>query len=434
MVRRLLILCVTVSALAAVQFPLQPSKTGRYLVDAANAPFLYQADTAWMLFQKLNEAEAEEYLRARQQQGFNAIQVQLTGFSEMTNRAGQLPFEENDFRRPNEQYFAHVDRVLENARRLNLYLAIAPLWSGCCGEGWAGKDKEGKLKPLNANGVEKAAAWGRWLGERFKKFQNIMWILGGDNDPNNARAEIRALALALKETVPHQLLTYHAASTHSSTDVWPGEVWIDVPMVYTYFRGFNKAWNKNQPDVYEVGWKEYRKSPVRPFFLGESTYEGEHADWGSALQARKQAYWALLSGAMGHAYGSPNWNFPADWRGQITRPGAESMRHLRDFFASIAWHRLVPDEQNQVATSGSGTMAANDLAVTAIEKDRSFAVTYFPTKRKITYDLTRLTPQELRVIWFDPRTGERTLEGRMGKGTKMDFEPPADGDWVLLFE
>jgi hypothetical protein len=52
---------------------------------------------------------------------------------------------------------------------------------------------------------------------------------------------------------------------------------------------YTSAWNKNQPDVYEVSHAEFAKVPVRPFVLGESTYEGEHGALGSALQARKQA-------------------------------------------------------------------------------------------------------------------------------------------------
>jgi hypothetical protein len=435
MIRSVFLLLGAAMALSAADFPVKPSKTSRYLVDARNQSFLYHADTAWMLFLKLTADEAGEYLRARQEQGFNTIQVQLTGFLGMTNRAGELPFNSaHDFAHPNEKYFSHVDAVLEKARELNLLVAIAPLWSGCCGEGWAGKEKDGKAKPLNANGVEKAAEFGRWLGQRYGKYQNITWILGGDMDPHNAREEIRALALALKQTAPHQWLTYHASSSHSSTDVWPGETWIDVPMVYTYFRGFNKAWNKNQPDVYEVSWKEYNKSPTRPFFLGESTYEGEHDDWGSPLQARKQACWALLSGAAGHAYGSPNWNFPNDWRAQIKRPGAESLKHVRAFFESIRWTKLVPDQHNKFAVKGNGEIAKNDLAVSAVANDRTFAVTYFPGKRSITFDLTQLSPDELRVIWFNPRTGQRTLEGRMGKTSAMPLQPASEGDWLLLFE
>ena len=70
-------------------FPLKVSPDRRHLVDAAGRPFLYQADTPWMLFLKRTDPEAGEYIARRRQQGFNALQVQLTGFLGMTNRAGK---------------------------------------------------------------------------------------------------------------------------------------------------------------------------------------------------------------------------------------------------------------------------------------------------------------------------------------------------------
>lgn len=421
------------------QFPLKVSEHRRHLVDQRGTPFLYHADTPWMLFTKLTEAEAKEYIARRKEQGFTALQVQLTGFLGMTNRAGELPFAgtppEQDFAQPNEKFFAHVDRVLAEAQRQGMLLAIAPAWSGCCGEGWAGKEKDGRLKPLNANGAEKSRELGRWLGKRYGKFDNVIWILGGDNDPNNARAEMRALGLGLKDTAPHQLITYHAASSHSSTDVWPAaEPWLDVSMVYTYFRGFNKAWNKNQPDVYEVSHAEFAKLPVRPFFLGESTYEGEHGAWGSAVQARKQAYWCVLGGGFGHAYGSPNWNFPANWREVLELPGANSLCHLRTLFDSRPWWKLIPDLNNLVAVAGRGAVATNDYAVTALADDGAFALSYLPTKRSLTIDLTKLSGAKVSATWFDPRTGETTSAGQFTDKKLHAFEPPTEGDWVLVLD
>jgi len=418
-------------------FPLQVSENHRHLVDQRGTPFLYHADTPWMLFLKLTEAEARDYITRRREQGFNTLQVQLTGFLGMTNRAGELPFAgtppEQDFARPNEKFFSHVDLVVEGAQRQGILFAIAPLWSGCCGEGWAGRDKEKRPVPLNVNGPEKSRALGRWLGRRYGKFDNVMWILGGDNDPDDARAEIRELGLGLKDTAPRQLITYHAASSHSSTDVWPAdERWLDVSMVYTYFRGFNKAWNKNQPDVYEVSHAEFVKLPVRPFFLGESTYEGEHDAWGSALQARKQAWWCLLGGGFGHAYGSPNWNMPANWREVLDLPGANSLKHLRVLLGSKPWWKLVPDVNNLVAIEGLGPHGTNDSTVTALADDGSFALSYLPAKRALTIDLGKLSGARVDASWFDPRTGESTAIGEFTEKKRRAFEPPAEGDWVLV--
>ena len=203
-------------------------------------------------------------------------------------------------------------------------------------------------------------------------------------------------------------------------------------MVYTYFRGFDKAWNKNQPDVYEVSHAEFAKAPVRPFFLGESTYEGEHGAWGSALQVRKQAWWCVLSGGMGHAYGSVNWNVPANWREVLELPAASSLRHLRALLESRPWWKLVPDTNNIVAVEGRGLYGTNDYAVTACADDGSFALSYLPTKRTLTLDLAQLSGGRVVAAWFNPRTGESTPIGEFTDKKRRAFEPPSEGDWVLV--
>jgi hypothetical protein len=413
------------------RFPLKASVDGRWLVDETDRPILYQADTAWKLFVRLDLAEAEEYLRERKNQGFTAVQVMLTGFLDDRSRAGHLPFDgEHDLTRPNEAYFAHVDAVVAKAGELGLALAIAPLWAGCCGEGWAGKSKDGRPKPLDVQGPGKARAFGRWLGARYGKHPQVLWILGGDNDPRGTRASIEALAQGLKEAAPRQLVTYHAASSHSSTDPWPEARWLDVSMIYTYFRGFNRAWNKAQPDAYEEATRERSKRPARPFFLGESTYEDEHGDWGSARQARRQAYWAVLGGASGHAYGSPNWKLEGDWRATVHLPGAESLRHLH-LLTVRPFHALVPDDANQVAVDGRGSFASNDYATTARSADGRFEVSY---PRTLVLDLGKVAGRRVRAQWFDPRTGIVTPGGAFAARGRRAFAPPGDEDWVLVLD
>jgi hypothetical protein len=205
-------------------------------------------------------------------------------------------------------------------------------------------------------------------------------------------------------------------------------------MVYTYFRGFNKAWNKNQPDVYEISHAEFAKAPVRPFFLGESTYEGEHGAWGSALQARKNAYWCLLGGGFGHAYGSPNWNFPANWREVLELPGAASLKHFRALAESRPWWILMPDTLNVVATEGRGMWATNNATVTALAADGSFAIAYLPVKRALTVDLSRVSGKTVQGWWFNPRTGAVTSAGQFAEKKRHMFDPPDEFDWVLVLD
>jgi hypothetical protein len=183
-----------------------------------------------------------------------------------------------------------------------------------------------------------------------------------------------------------------------------------------------------------VSHAEFAKAPVRPFFLGESTYEGEHGAWGSALQARKNAYGCVLGGGFGHAYGSPDWNFPKNWREILALPGASSLKYFRSLFESRPWWTLVPDVRNLVAVEGRGSFATNDSAVTARAADGSFAMAYLPTKRVLTIDLSKLSGKRVIASWFNPRTGDTTRIGELTEKKRRAFEPLSEGDWVLVLD
>lgn len=414
---------------AQVAFPLQVSANSRYLEDQNHVPFLYQADTGWTLYFELTKDEVKEYIQARKSQGFNTIQTMLM-LPDRKNRDGIAPFRDNDdFSTINQSYFDFVEWVLSYAEKENMLIGIVPMWVSCCRDAWGGENRA-----MQNNGAEKVAQFGKYIGEKYAHHQNIIWILGGDNDPLMNRSEIDALAKAIKKEAPHQLHTYHAASTHSSLDVWENASWLDFSMVYTYFRGFNKAWIKTQPEVYEVSEKEYQRNKM-PFILGESTYEGEHGDWGSALQARRQAWWCLLSGGCGHAYGSPLWAFPKNWREMLAYPGANSLKHLYSFFTALDWTQLIPDFEQKLIVNGYGTYEVNDWVTTAISRNKKLSISYLPSQRDITADLNALSGKKFKASWFNPTTGEYTIVEKIFKaGQIIELTPPAPNDWVLYIQ
>lgn len=414
---------------AQVAFPLQVSANNRYLKDQNHVPFLYQADTGWMLYFALTKEEIEEYIRARKNQGFNTIQTTLM-LPDRKNRDGIAPFRNNDdFSTINEAYFDFVEWALGYAEKENMLIGIVPMWVSCCRDAWGGENR-----PMQNNGAAKVAQFGEYIGKKYAHHQNIVWILGGDNDPMVNRDELDALAEAIKKEAPHQLQTYHASSTHSSLDVWENSPWLDFSMVYTYFRGFDKSWTKVQPEVYEVSEKEYRRNKM-PFILGESTYEGEHGDWGSALQARKQAWWCLLSGGCGHAYGSPLWAFRENWREMLAYRGANSLKHLYSFFTALDWTQLEPDFDRKLIVSGSGTFGANDWVTTAIARDKKMSISYLPSKRDIAADLSALSGKKFKATWFNPASGEYTIARKKLKaGQIIELTSPDPNDWVLFIQ
>jgi len=97
---------------------LRVSADGRHLVQADGRPFFYLADTAWSLFRRLNREEADLYLRNRAAKGFTVIQAVALSENDglrTPNAYGERPLVDNDPRRPNEKYFAHVDWVIDRA-------------------------------------------------------------------------------------------------------------------------------------------------------------------------------------------------------------------------------------------------------------------------------------------------------------------------------
>jgi hypothetical protein len=96
------------------------SADGRNLLRADGRPFFYLADTAWSIFHRLTREEADLYLRNRAAKGFTVVQAVALSENDglrTPNAYGERPLAENDPRRPSERYFAHVDWVIDRARR-----------------------------------------------------------------------------------------------------------------------------------------------------------------------------------------------------------------------------------------------------------------------------------------------------------------------------
>ncbi|MEJ7708793.1 MAG: DUF4038 domain-containing protein [Pyrinomonadaceae bacterium] len=89
---------------------------------------------------------------------------------------GERPFDsKDDILKPNEAYWRYFDEVVQAAQSRDLLVAIAPIWIR-----WGGNDKHGWRSQLND---QNARPYGRFLGQRYRNFKNIIWILGGDANP-----------------------------------------------------------------------------------------------------------------------------------------------------------------------------------------------------------------------------------------------------------
>jgi hypothetical protein len=75
-----------------------------------------------------------------------------------------------------------------------------------------------------------------------------------------------------------------------------------------------------------------------------------------------------------------------------------------------------------------------DSLALALTNDGSFALSYLPTKRTLTIDLTKLSGERIVASWSNPRTGDTTPIGEFTDKKRHAFEPPGDGGWVLVLD
>src|SRR5437762_908830 len=123
---------------------LKVSSNGRYFVDQDDSPFFYLGDTAWLLFQRLDREEVDDYLKDRAGKGFTVIQAYvLRGLDARhpdgaTSLIGAAPLVDRDPGRPNEAFFANVDHVVNRANELGLVMGLV-VGRTQSGHGWGAK-------------------------------------------------------------------------------------------------------------------------------------------------------------------------------------------------------------------------------------------------------------------------------------------------------
>jgi hypothetical protein len=388
------------------------------VVDQQGAPFLIQGDAPWSIISGLTREEEEQYLENRRQKGFNSIIVNLIEhkFHGPVDRYGEGPFTTpGDFSTPNEKYFEHADWVIRKAAEKGIQVFLAPIYLGYIhtDEGW--------VEEALANGPEKCRGWGRYLGKRYRDFDNLVWIMGGDRNPETARVDIDAVAAGIKEFDSRHLFTAHCHPENSAVDQYKNDGWLDLNDTYSY--GI----------VHRMLLADYDRTPAMPYFLIETTYEGEHN--ASAVQIRRQAYWALLCGATGQFLGNrPIWLFDPGWQQAMDATGSQDMMRLKALFTSRPWFDLVPDEKHEVVVDGIGEFRGLDYLAAARTSDGGTVIAYLPTTRTFTVDLSKVSGTAAQAWWYNPRTGKTDSAGEFATGTKQKFTPPSDGDWVLVVD
>jgi hypothetical protein len=442
-----LLLLLVSPALRAAPPPLKVSDDKHFLVTDEGKPFFYLADTAWELFHRLDREQADRYLKNRADKGFTAIQAvvlaELDGLH-APNAYGHTPLKNDDPTAPSEDYFRHVDYVVDKANELGLYIAMLPTWA----------DKVGPRGHASAGPeiftVANARVYGQFLGQRYKQ-KAIIWVLGGDRSADDPQKQKiwASMAEGLKAGDGGiHLITFHPPGGQASSKWFHDAPWLDFNM-----------WQNGHCDLVPV-WdrigSDYRREPTKPVIDGEPLYEdhpicfnARERGTSNAADVRRFAYWDVFSGAAGHTYGNHAvWQMWGEgrkpingplmpWHEAIDRPGAGQMRHVRALVESRPYLLRTPDQSILAMEPKSGVNAGLKKVVACAASDRSYGLVYIPASRTITVDLKQISGGKAKAWWYDPRSGKADPIGEFETGGKQDFTPPGDGemqDWVLVLD
>jgi hypothetical protein len=187
-----------------------------------------------------------------------------------------------------------------------------------------------------------------------------------------------------------------------------------------------------------------------PTYVVEGHYDlekvGDPTDYGTPSVLRRQSYWTMLSDGTGQLYGNAyTWPFISGWKFYIDTVAVEQLMIWKDFFSSLPWQDLVPDQDHTAVIGGLGTygslhtrVSKSDYCTAAITPNGSLLIAYMPSARTITVNMSRLKAP-LKAKWFDPTNGAYVAGSGVpfaNTGTRQftphRFNRDGESDWVLL--
>lgn len=403
------------------RFPLSIHPSGRYLVDASGRPFLLHGDVCWAIAGQLTDAQVDQYLNNRAAKGFTSILVSAPEyyFTSQTptynNVDGIAPFATMspvDWASSFTAYWDRVDRIINGAKARGMACIVNPAYLGYPNgpEGWQVE--------IAAESDADLQTYGARLANRYTQ-GNIIWCLGGDNDPVAAGSSSLFtkqwnIVTGIRSVRTSDIITAHPLADSNADDAYTywssGYAGFNLNMIY--------GWETASPAhyVYDLASQAYARS--MPFIGFEFMYEAVPENSPDRARLRRQSYGALLSGACGQLFGNdPLWYFNSphgdassqSWVDAMDDVGSSQQVYVKQLFAAFEWWKLVPKTDASLVSSSlsSGTTRLYP----ALASDGTFALIYVPSSQTVTVVMSVFAASSVRVRLYDPTTGTYSSVG-----------------------
>ncbi|GAB1192904.1 hypothetical protein APSETT444_002103 [Aspergillus pseudonomiae] len=448
------------------KYAITPSSNGRFLQDLDGKPFFWQADTAWLLFHRLNFSEADIYLSDRASKGFTMVLA--VGFTQAgidsPNRNGDLPFINEDVTNPNEAYWAYVDSIVELAWSRGIRICMVPSW----GKYVHGSDNSASVLDTNT-----AFTFGRFIGQRYPYLPKT---LVGDTNPYWLnKTAVKADYTNGGAPPTYQVIDWSPVYDDLANGIVAGErqaitdssaqngpTWWPLMSIHPTNQWFTAgplalahAFFGDRPwltlDASQSGHTDYPPNPpipwwncrrgwepvelmyaagsvpggrVRPVIDNEAHYENRYNNGNSskpvwnASDVRIGSWQAVFSGAAGLTYGANAMQqcaipglFASDgsgtsdnWLMDLDLPGSSQMQWIK---------KAITDRENttffrRVPAQDIivGNAGSDDARITATrDSGGNWIMVYTPTGKPFQIETMSLGSCNVQASWYDPLSG-----------------------------
>jgi hypothetical protein len=440
----------------------------RHFSDTLGNPLLLIGDSPQNLPQKLTISQMRTYFADCKSKGINLCWVCIDG--QPTDRAIEMaPIDKKgnpefipggtpknwDISRLNPQYFSQtIDSILILAENYGIYINLMPM-SQCY---WSPEN-------ITANSPQKCFNYGVWIGNRYKKQRNMLWIFGNDNLDSSRQCPI---ARGILSTGDNHLMSIHVYNPkvwgpdpHNDANGQSGNFfkhlpnstmgWVTYNSLYSDMEVFNQT---------HFIYNEYMKPDIMPILMTEGPYQklGDYK-WQVATNQVERGlnYRVALGGEFGGAY-----TYGCDWLQQPTIPWDKylnlgSRPHIKffsDLFKNRPWWNLKPDWSHTFLTAttlaGGSDIKNNNYTMAAYDAaNGKLGIVYCTTMQTVTINLSRIS-EPANVRWYDPTTGNYSnISGSpFANNASYQFTTPSiarseintdnstetSNDWVLVVE